>query len=215
MALFRGGLPNANHLALYSRWADGGWGMIMTGNVQVSKDHLSLGRDMVVPEELTPVNVEPFTRLAETIHGKEERRNPPEEHVLAIMQLCHAGRQSPSIIGGRSPFTAPLAPSAVPLDFHSPVSYNLGGLLSSTISSLMHQIMFPTPRAMSLSDIDAAINAFVRGAELAARSGFDGIELHAGHGCECRAAFSCNTFRPLKENNRSRTANATHFLQQT
>jgi 2,4-dienoyl-CoA reductase-like NADH-dependent reductase (Old Yellow Enzyme family) len=38
---------------------------------------------------------------------------------------------------------------------------------------------------MSLADIDDAVEAFVRGAKLAKLAGFDGIQLHAAHGCEC------------------------------
>ena len=49
MATLFGGLPNAHHLALYNLWSRGGWGMIITGNVQVSGDHLTLGKDMVIP----------------------------------------------------------------------------------------------------------------------------------------------------------------------
>ncbi|PSS37442.1 hypothetical protein PHLCEN_2v649 [Hermanssonia centrifuga] len=52
----------------------------------------------------------------------------------------------------------------------------------SLFSSLIQALMFQTPRAMTSSSIHDVISAFARGAELAARSGFDGIELHAGHG---------------------------------
>ena len=44
--------PHDGVLALYAQWAHGNWGMVTTGNVQVAKDHLPLGRDMVVPDEL-------------------------------------------------------------------------------------------------------------------------------------------------------------------
>jgi len=42
--------------------------------------------------------------------------------------------------------------------------------------------MFQKPQEMSRMDIDEVVEAFVRGAELAVKSGFDGIELHAAHG---------------------------------
>lgn len=38
---------------------------------------------------------------------------------------------------------------------------------------------------MSLQDVDEVVTAFVRGARVALESGFDGIQLHAAHGCEC------------------------------
>ncbi len=45
-------------------------------------------------------------------------------------------------------------------------------------------IGFPTPRTMSMQDIDNVVNRFVLGANLAHDAGFDGIELHASHGCK-------------------------------
>jgi hypothetical protein len=50
LASFGGGPLNALHFALYSTWASHhSWGMIITGNVQVSPSHLSLGRDILIP----------------------------------------------------------------------------------------------------------------------------------------------------------------------
>ena len=146
--------------------------MMITGNVQVSSEHLSLGRDMVVPPVLTENSVRPFKRLAEAMHGEHPSNSQP---TLAIMQLSHTGRQSANLIGGRLPFAAPLAPSAIRLDLDKTGSISL--------SSLLSWLMFQTPREMSHDDIDATVGAFVRGARLAVESGFDGVELHSGHGC--------------------------------
>lgn len=182
-----GGPPNARHLALYSRWASCGWGIVMTGNVQVDASHLSLGRDMVVPKVLSASNVEPFARLAAAIHGTSTSRED-ERRPLALMQLSHTGRQAPNFIGGRWPFVPPMAPSAVALDFSQRPSRaeegTIGRVLSGHLSWAMHRLMFQAPRAMTTPDIESVVGAFVRGAQLAARSGFDGVELHAGHGCE-------------------------------
>jgi 2,4-dienoyl-CoA reductase-like NADH-dependent reductase (Old Yellow Enzyme family) len=38
---------------------------------------------------------------------------------------------------------------------------------------------------MSLENIDDVVEAFVRGAKLAVLAGFDGVQLHAAHGCGC------------------------------
>ncbi|KAI0000881.1 hypothetical protein BJV77DRAFT_1057813 [Russula vinacea] len=146
MAALFGGLPNAHHLALYNLWSQGSWGMIITGNVQVSRDHLTLGKDMV--------------------------GNVSTPRTLIIMQISHAGRQSPIVLGGRFPFVPPLAPSAL----------GLGRTASGWFARLMYKIGFPTPRIMSLQDIDNVVNRFVLGATLAHDAGFDGIELHASHG---------------------------------
>ena len=56
---------------MYSKWGKGNWGMIITGNMQISKEHLSLGRDIVIPTEHTPENMAPFRQLADAIHAKE------------------------------------------------------------------------------------------------------------------------------------------------
>ncbi|KAJ8081803.1 hypothetical protein PM082_007649 [Marasmius tenuissimus] len=164
LAGFFGGPPNEYHLTLYSTWAQNGWGMIITGNVQVSDTHLTLGRDMVVPAELNEAALESYRKLASSIHKGDG--------TLAIMQLSHAGRQSSNFIGGRLPFVPPLGPSAIP------VAPGASGLLSW----LFHRLLFTTPRAMTSSDVERTITGFVRGAELAINSGFDGVQLHVAHG---------------------------------
>lgn len=167
-----GGPPNSDHFALYSLWAEHNWGMIITGNVQVSPNHLSLGRDMVVPEYITEETLGPFQKLARVIKGV----GTSHDRSLAIMQLSHAGRQSPNFLGGRAPFERPLAPSAIALG-----SANRGRNL---VSDIFHWFLFQTPQAMSGQDIDDVVDSFVRGAKLALLSGFDGVQLHAAHGCK-------------------------------
>lgn len=180
MASLFGGPPNEAHFALYSKWAAANWGMILTGNIQVAKDHLSLGRDIVIPEVLTEESIKPFEKLAKAMHGP----GTTSGHPLAIMQLSHGGRQSANILGGRWPFVPPLAPSAVRLDLDA-------GSKSAipSVSGLLSRFLFQTPREMSAVDIDMTVEAFVRGAKLAAQSGFDGVELHASHGCTFSPSF--------------------------
>ncbi|KIK68626.1 hypothetical protein GYMLUDRAFT_154143 [Collybiopsis luxurians FD-317 M1] len=170
LASIFGGPPNDYHFALYSAWSEHNWGMIITGNVIVSPHHLTLGRDMVVPPELTNRTIAPFEKLAKTIHAKSSK-------CLAIMQLNHAGRQSSNFLGGRRPFVSPLGPSSLRFGNSKQKSQGI-------FSDLFHRLLFQTPVAMSLSDIEAVISDFVRGALLASRSGFDGVQLHAAHGCK-------------------------------
>ncbi|KAJ3539614.1 hypothetical protein NM688_g6339 [Phlebia brevispora] len=212
LAELGGGPPNLNHLGLYSRWAHGNWGMILTGNVQVMGDHLDLGRDIVVPEELTEETVEPFIKLAAAIRQHQSADEPikTDGRTLAIMQLSHAGGQSPNFLGGRRPFVPPFAPSAVPLDFRPHEGAGLGLILSNTLSSFMHHVMFLTPQEMSKRTIDMVVDAFVRGAQLAARSGFDGIELHGGHGYLIAEFISLKT--NLRTDEFSATSHPLHFL---
>ena len=178
LASFFGGPPNPYHCDLYSEWAKHHWGMIVTGNVQVSADHLTLGRDMAIPKHITDDNLVPFKKLSAAIHGQiysSQGMVPGNSNkTLAIMQLSHSGRQSSNFIGGRAPFKAPLAPSAV----------RLGGHQLGFMSSAIHALMFQTPRPMSHVDITEMIQAFVKGAKVAHLSGFDGIQLHIAHGCK-------------------------------
>ena len=180
MAPLFGGLPNDDHLALYKLWSQGGWGMIITGNVQVSRDHLTLGKDMVVPETITSDTLRSYTALACAMRPVPEQSLSKNQddvstpRTLIIMQVSHAGRQSPVVLGGRSPFVRPLAPSAL----------GLGRSALGWFARLTYRIVFPAPRIMNLQDIDNVVNRFVLSANLAHDAGFDGIELHASHGCK-------------------------------
>ncbi|THU99151.1 FMN-linked oxidoreductase [Dendrothele bispora CBS 962.96] len=180
LASFLGGPPNRNHLNLYSIWAKHDWGMIITGNVQVSDQHLSLGRDLVVPNDICEETLKPWRALARRIHNELDGKRMNE--TLAIMQLNHTGRQSPNILGGRFPFVPPLAPSDTRI---GATSQDAG-----FISDLIHRILFQTPRQMSFEHVEQVIREFVKGAQLAAEAGFDGVQLHMAHGYLLAQFFS-------------------------
>lgn len=169
LADFKGGPPNKFHYNLYAKWAQSNWGMIITGNVHLTNTHLTLGRDLVLPKVISKDTLRPFNQLLSSIRGPSNSNG-----TLAIMQLNHAGRQSTNIIGGRAPFQRPLGPSSVR------VRAKNGGWLSDLILSFA----FQTPYEMTTADIDDVVEAFVRGAIAASESGFDGVELHAAHGCK-------------------------------
>ncbi|KJA30051.1 hypothetical protein HYPSUDRAFT_254722 [Hypholoma sublateritium FD-334 SS-4] len=179
LASFGGGPPNSYHLDLYSQWAKHSWGMIITGNVIITDDHLTLGRDLILPPSLT-IDSEstalPFKKLADAIHGIDfdtrEGQKDKANETLAIMQLSHGGRQSANIVGGRFPFQKPLAPS----------STRLAPSDSSLISRALNGALFQIPRAMSQNEINEVIDRFVEGAIFAYKCGFDGVQLHAAHG---------------------------------
>jgi 2,4-dienoyl-CoA reductase-like NADH-dependent reductase (Old Yellow Enzyme family) len=180
LASFPGGPPNEYHLRLYSEWAKYDWGIVVTGNVQTTADHLTLGRDLVLPtSEVTDERLLPFQKLAQSIHGLYSHPPPGSRcrkpnKTLAIMQLNHPGRQSSNFIGGRLPFRAPSAPSSIPLGY---------GINSSLTSRLIYFILFQKPRAMSHEDIQRVVKGFIDGAVAAYRAGFDGVQLHVAHGC--------------------------------
>lgn len=172
LASFFGGPPNPRHYSLYSKWAEFEWGMIVTGNVQVDGTHLGLGRDVILPQHISNESLQPFRQLATSIRGVNSSKGT--SGVLAVMQLCHTGRQSTNILGGRYPFQPPFAPSSIRVK-----AKNMGW-----ISDVLHTIAFQIPRAMLPSDIDDVVEAFTKGARVALESGFDGVQLHAAHGCE-------------------------------
>ena len=148
--------------------------------MQVARDHLSLGRDVVIPEIGDGDGLEAFEMWAACIHsrGGGRGRGRGRQGPLAIMQLSHAGRQSPNVLGGRLPFVAPLAPSAVAV----------GSGVRGIVARVLHRVVFQMPKAMEGPEVDGIVAAFVRGARVAARAGFDGVQLHAAHGCECVCA---------------------------
>ncbi len=180
LASFFGGLPNEYHLALYSLWSQQKWGMVITGNVQVTGSHLTLGRDLVVPDQIDEETLKSYKNLLKAIKGSDCQ-------ALAIMQLSHAGRQSANVIGGRYPFKRPLGPSPVKVGADAP--------LDGPIANVVHDLLFQTPKQMSTADINTVKERFIAGARLAFDSGFDGVELHAAHGCECRRLLASSVLK--------------------
>ncbi|KAF8069081.1 hypothetical protein FPV67DRAFT_1414625 [Lyophyllum atratum] len=166
LAGFTGGPPNKHHYSLYSKWAEFDWGMVITGNVQVSNTHLTLGRDIILPRDLSEESLRPFKQWVSSMQGSSGRGG------LKVMQLSHAGRQSTNFIGGRYPFQRPFAPSSIR------VKAKESGWLTDTL----HALAFQTPLPMSVKDIDDLVEAFVKGAIVASESRFDGVQLHAAHG---------------------------------
>ncbi|VDC02803.1 unnamed protein product [Peniophora sp. CBMAI 1063] len=120
---------------------------------------------MVVPPTLDERDVAPFVALADALHSSSD--------TLAIMQLSHAGRQSPNILGGRGLFSPAVAPTSVALR---------GRSRDGWLARLLYRALFPTPRTLTAGEIDQIAAQFVHGAEVAAAAGFDGVELHAAHG---------------------------------
>ncbi|KAG9238054.1 NADH:flavin oxidoreductase/NADH oxidase-like protein [Amylocarpus encephaloides] len=152
--------PNEQHLKLYSQWSHGGWGMILTGNVQVSDVYKGAPADITTATPLADPSS--WSKWASTIQANG---------TPAVVQLCHPGRQSPPGSGNRSFFTKNIAPS--------PVKMNMG---DSLMARAVTALLFGTPREMTTGDIHQVIEAFAEGAKRAFEAGFQGVELHAAHG---------------------------------
>ena len=93
------GVPTTELERLYGLWSDGGAGALITGNIQIDRDHLERPGNVIIDGE-------PGTGLTEALGkwGRAATRNG--NHCWA--QLSHAGRQTMKMVNPH-----PKAPSAV------------------------------------------------------------------------------------------------------
>ncbi|RAK91719.1 FMN-linked oxidoreductase [Aspergillus costaricaensis CBS 115574] len=157
-------LPGPRISRVYGEWANGGWGALLTGNVQVDVRHLGGNGDLATSEshENDHQSMDTWRRYAESC----QKHGTP-----AIAQICHPGRQSPRGAGERGFFERTIAPSEVPLDVGS-----------GWVANAIRDLIFGVPKAMSRSEIDCVTAQFVTCARILAHCGFSGIEIHAAHG---------------------------------
>ena len=89
------------HVELYQRWASGGSGALLTGNVQVDHRYLERAGNIVIDGPQDQGQLASLEAMAEAgTTGDSE----------LWMQISHAGRQTPALIA-----TEPVGPSAVKL----------------------------------------------------------------------------------------------------
>lgn len=97
--------PTARHITLYRRWAQGGAGLLLTGNVMVDRRVLERpGNVAIDPVPLGGADI----ALVERFRAWAQAGTEGGTHLW--MQISHAGRQSPWYVTRE-----PLAPSAVQL----------------------------------------------------------------------------------------------------
>lgn len=148
-----GQIPGTSLINLYKRWAKGGAGLILTGNVMVSPDAMTgvgcvyLGRETLSQGD----NLERFSRWAEA--GKSGGGK-------FYMQINHPGRQVFASFG-----TKLVSASAT----------------QATMKSY-GDIKFDTARALSADEIKTIIMRYADTAAAAEKAGFDGVEIHGAHG---------------------------------
>ena len=95
------GLPTPELTRLYKIWAEGGSGMLLSGNIQVDADHLERPGNVIIDRELTEDESEAFRAWTKAGTSKGN-------HFWA--QISHAGRQCFKIVNPN-----PKAPSAIKL----------------------------------------------------------------------------------------------------
>ncbi|PWI65025.1 hypothetical protein PCL_07437 [Purpureocillium lilacinum] len=156
-------LPSLDLLQAYEAWADGGWGMIITGNVLVDMNHLSTPEDNALN-----TNIDSNMLLS---RWRQWSKAISKGGTPGIVQVNHPGRQSISWAGHGGFFSKAVAPSAIRLDFG-------GGLLFG----LVQRVMFGTPREMTEEDIANVVQRFAEIARISSAAGFSGVQIHAAHG---------------------------------
>ncbi|MEM1053637.1 MAG: NADH:flavin oxidoreductase/NADH oxidase family protein [Pseudomonadota bacterium] len=95
------GLPTPELTRLYEIWAQGGSGMLLSGNIQIDADHLERPGNVIIDRELTEAERAKF-------HAWTAAGTANGNHFWA--QISHAGRQCFKMVNPR-----PKAPSAVKL----------------------------------------------------------------------------------------------------
>jgi anthraniloyl-CoA monooxygenase len=158
MAQYRAqhGVPNDWHLVHYGARAAGGAGLVFTEMTCTSADaRISPGCTGLWNETQGAA----WRRIVEFVHTETPAR--------ICLQLGHAGRKGSTQLGWQEA-DHPLTAGNWPLWAPSPLPYLPG------ISQV--------PREMTLVQMDAVKNNFVRAAELGAAGGFDMLELHMAHG---------------------------------
>lgn len=87
---------------IYHRWAAGGAGLLITGNVQIDRRHLERPGNVAIDGPQDAAAMRALERFAATAEGTGAE---------IVVQLSHAGRQTPVYVN-----KTPAAPSAIGLD---------------------------------------------------------------------------------------------------
>ncbi|KAI1765646.1 NADH:flavin oxidoreductase/NADH oxidase [Hypoxylon sp. FL1150] len=146
------GVPSKELINVYRRWGEGGFGLLLTGNVMIKYDHLETRGNPIIVKD-APFEGERFDAF------KELASQAKAHGSLIVAQLSHPGRQVSTGIQKH-----PISASDVQLE---------GTVLG---------MEFAKPRAMGDTDIKDVIDGFAHAAEYLHKAGYDGIQLHGAHG---------------------------------
>ncbi|MCA1975124.1 MAG: bifunctional salicylyl-CoA 5-hydroxylase/oxidoreductase [Caenispirillum sp.] len=149
------GCPTDWHFVHYAERAKGGAGLVYTEMTCVSPEgRITPG----CPGLYAPEHEAAWRRLVDFIHA--------ETRAKVCCQIGHSGRKGSTQLGWEE-MDAPLPDGNWPILSASAVPWSPRNAV---------------PKAMDRADMDAVTAQFVAAAEMAARAGFDMIELHAAHG---------------------------------
>ena len=149
------GCPTDWHFVHYAERAKGGAGLVYTEMTCVSPEgRITPG----CPGLYTPEHEAAWRRLVDFVHAETEAK--------ICCQIGHSGRKGSTQLGWEK-MDAPL------------VAGNWEVMSASAIPWSKNNAV---PREMSRADMDRVTVEFVAATEMAARAGFDMVELHAAHG---------------------------------
>ena len=149
------GCPTDWHFVHYAERAKGGAGLVYTEMTCPSPEgRITLG----CPGLYAPEHEAAWRRLTDFVHR--------ETTAKICCQIGHAGR--------KASVQVPWEDNEMPL--------KAGGWGTIAPSALAWSPDHAAPRAMTRADMDSVRDDFVRATEMAARAGFDMVELHAAHG---------------------------------
>ncbi|KAL1603741.1 hypothetical protein SLS60_005331 [Paraconiothyrium brasiliense] len=169
--------PSDKYITLYDTWSSGGWGAVITGEMEVSTIYMGHPNN---------INCKPSPSAATKDKWERWALAARQNDTPALVQLVHPGRQSPAGCGNRSFFAKAVAPSAVPV------------ILGNGVSDyVLSKLLFGTPRAMTVEEIHEAVQQFAAAAKLCHECGFIGVQIHAAHG------FLLTQFLSSKTNTRT------------
>ncbi|KAI1635226.1 NADH:flavin oxidoreductase/NADH oxidase [Biscogniauxia mediterranea] len=163
------GVPTKELINAYRRWGEGGFGVLLSGNVMIKYDHLEGPGNPIVPQD-APFSGERFEAFkamaaAAKAHGS-----------LFVAQVSHPGRQV-----GAQVQPNPISASDVQLE---------GTVMGQTYNK---------PRAMDKKDIEDVVDAFAHAAQYLHKAGYDGIQLHGAHGYLLAQFLSLSTNKRTDE----------------
>lgn len=146
------GIPTENMVTYYRRYAEGGFGLIITEGAYTDRSFSQAYPNQ--PGITNKQQQEGWENIARAIHQAGGK---------IILQLMHAGALSQHLTNTRSASSI------------QPVRHMMAGYSKK-------QGRFPLPQAMNLAEIDEVIKGFSASAVRAEEAGFDGIEIHAANG---------------------------------
>ncbi|BEI87092.1 hypothetical protein CcaverHIS002_0704380 [Cutaneotrichosporon cavernicola] len=163
----KGGLPGRRHRRLYRRWGRGGWGVVLTGNVQVDAAQPATPHDLRIHD--SPHTVPLFHELHESLLA-----DAPDPRPLTLVQLSHAGMQSSATY---SLTRAPWVPSIGPISGRPSVG-------TGFVAWAIERALWPVAARAVTNPAEwcEIAGKFVDAATAVEDAGWSGVQLHSAHG---------------------------------